>query len=69
MLFFFWLHPNASGFQMPVDLPHSSLRRSLSPFLAPGAVELSQQHRLCGERLLLNLVTRGPRKLQKNSVL
>ena len=59
----FWL-PNDC-----VDLPQSSLRRSLSLFLAPGAVQLSQQHGLCGERLLLSLVTRGPRKLWKNRVL
>lgn len=64
---FFFLLVTSKCFWLPnVYLPHSRFRYSLSLFLAPGAVELSQQHQLCGERLLLKLVTRSPRKLWKN---
>lgn len=65
--FFFWLHQNASGFQMATWICPILPSDAACLFLAPGAGELSQQYQLCGERLLLNLVSRGPRKLWKNS--
>ena len=72
VLFFFFLLAASKYFCFPnglVGLPHPPLKCSLPVLLAPGAVELSQQHQLHGERLLSNLVTRVPKKLWKNSAL
>lgn len=71
--FFFFFHLAATKcFCFPnglIGLPHPPLKCSLPVLLAPGAVELSQQHQLHGERLLSNLVTRVPKKHWKNSAL